>query len=63
MPRGIPKVKEQKEEGVYVSWKQREGWQPWGDRFHFLSPEGQHAMTGKMRLLPPRGLKKRERET
>lgn len=63
MPRGIPKDKEvvfPNDKGVTVSWKERQGWRAWGDRFHFLSPEGQHAMTGRMKLLPPLGHKKRK---
>lgn len=61
MPRGVPN-KPIVDDSVHVTWKEREGWRSWGDRFHFLSNEGQHALTGKLSVLPPRGLKKRVRE-
>lgn len=31
---------------------------PFGDRLDFLSDERQHLNTGKLRILPPLGLKK-----
>ncbi len=27
---------------------------PFGDRLNFLSEEGQHAVTGKLKILPPK---------
>lgn len=35
--------------------------EPFGDRLNFLSPEARHAETGRLRILPPRGERKRDK--
>lgn len=42
-----------------TSWTSRPDFQGFGDRLNFLSPEAQHLHDGRLRILPPRGEKKR----
>lgn len=44
-----------------VEWSSRHGFQAFGDRLNFLSPERQHLQTGTLRILPPANPEKRKK--
>lgn len=48
----MPKKQRDMSHSPRVDWKDREGWQTWGDRLDFLSPENAQLNTGRLKILP-----------